>query len=217
MSKASQSKADGAGRKLNKKQLSRERSIGLLSEAAFRLFVLHGYHATTLEAIASEADLTKGAVYFYFGSKENLVLHLFEVLREEIVAPQIEAIRKSDGGMVDKVIGYIHCGANFGVDRPQKLLFMIQMGIEFGEQDNAIAKGIKRLYKDLYDELEGVVEVAQTSGDVSRDVKPKVLASMIIAVHDGMMLQYHLRRREISGPELVRHVREMLLHGLGKV
>lgn len=217
MSKLDPSAKRKTANKANKKQLSRERSIGLLSKAAFRLFVLHGYHATTLDAIASEAGLTKGAVYFYFRSKENLVLHLFEVLREEIVAPQLEAIRSSDGEVVDKVISYVHCGAHFGVERPERLLFMIQMGIEFGGQDNAIAKGVKRLYSELYDELEGVVADAQNRGTVSKAVKPQVLASMIISVHDGMMLHYNLRRREISGPELVRHVRTMLLHGLGEL
>lgn len=200
--------------KLNKKQITRERSIALLSDAAFRLFVSGGYHATTLEAIASEANLTKGAVYFYFRSKEKLVLHLFDILREEIVSPQVEAIEITNGRVLNKIISYIHVGSTFGVNRPHKLLFMIQMGIEFGEQDNAIGVGIRQLYSEVYSALETVIEEGQSRGEFSTTITSKLLSSMIIAVHDGMMLQYHLRRKEISGPDLVRQVREMLLHGL---
>ena len=59
------------GKKLNKNEISRERSMNRLIQAAFELFVIRGYHATSLEAISSKAGLTKGSVYFYFGSKEK--------------------------------------------------------------------------------------------------------------------------------------------------
>ena len=35
-----------------------------------------GYRSTDLEQIAGAADLTKGAVYFYFGSKEAVLIEL---------------------------------------------------------------------------------------------------------------------------------------------
>ncbi|GAD56926.1 hypothetical protein MBELCI_2978 [Limimaricola cinnabarinus LL-001] len=40
------------------------------------------------------------------------------------------------------------------------------------------------------------------------------MSSMVVAVHDGMMLQYNLRQGEIDGPELVKNVRKMVLSGL---
>ena len=47
------------------------------------------------------------------------------------------------------------------------------------------------------------------------DIDARSFASMIVAVHDGMMLEWHLRGAEISGPDLVKNVRRMLLHGIG--
>jgi AcrR family transcriptional regulator len=49
-----------------------------LTEAADRLFRRQGYGATTLEQIADEAGVTKGAVYSNYASKEDLFLEMFE-------------------------------------------------------------------------------------------------------------------------------------------
>ncbi len=56
------------------KAMTRER---LLSEAQ-RLFRERGYAATSLEQIAEAADVTKGAIYGHFSSKEDLLLSAIE-------------------------------------------------------------------------------------------------------------------------------------------
>jgi AcrR family transcriptional regulator len=56
------------------KALTRER---LLAEAR-RLFRERGYAATSLEQIAEAADVTKGAIYGHFSSKEDLLLSAIE-------------------------------------------------------------------------------------------------------------------------------------------
>ena len=46
-----------------------------------------GFGGATLDEVAAQADLTKGAVYDHFGSKENLLL----ALMEEYLAGQLAA------------------------------------------------------------------------------------------------------------------------------
>lgn len=59
-----------------------------LLEAAERRFFAHGYHGTTLEAIAEEAGYSKGAVYSAFESKADLFLALLDT----IIDRRLEAI-----------------------------------------------------------------------------------------------------------------------------
>jgi AcrR family transcriptional regulator len=49
-----------------------------LIDAAERLFTGHGFHATSLDAVADEAGYTKGAVYSNFASKEDLFFVVYE-------------------------------------------------------------------------------------------------------------------------------------------
>ena len=41
--------------------------------AALRCFARQGFHRTTMQDIFREADLSPGAVYSYFGSKDELI------------------------------------------------------------------------------------------------------------------------------------------------
>jgi AcrR family transcriptional regulator len=56
-----------------------------LIEAALDLFVQHGYAATRLEDVAAKAGVSKGTLYLYFGSKEEL----FKAVVQSNVVPLI--------------------------------------------------------------------------------------------------------------------------------
>ena len=49
-----------------------------LMKEARRLFTLHGFQATSLDQIAGEARLTKGAIYHHFSNKTEIYAEIFE-------------------------------------------------------------------------------------------------------------------------------------------
>jgi AcrR family transcriptional regulator len=57
---------------------SKARTRQRLLDEAERLFRERGYAATSLEQIAEAADVTKGAIYGHFSSKEDLLLSAIE-------------------------------------------------------------------------------------------------------------------------------------------
>src|SRR5215472_13813731 len=57
---------------------SKERTRQRLLAEAQRLFRERGYAATSLEQIAEAAEVTKGAIYGHFASKEDLLLSAIE-------------------------------------------------------------------------------------------------------------------------------------------
>jgi AcrR family transcriptional regulator len=58
-------------------QPPRERSEEVYA-AALRLFTEKGYHATSMQDIAAAVGLYKGSLYHYIGSKEELLVQVFE-------------------------------------------------------------------------------------------------------------------------------------------
>ena len=46
--------------------------------AAKELFLARGYAATTVDAICEKAELTKGSIYYFFDSKEDLGLAVLD-------------------------------------------------------------------------------------------------------------------------------------------
>ena len=63
---------------------SKERTRQRVLAEAQRLFRERGYAATSLEQIAEAAEVTKGAIYGHFASKEDLLLSAIEAGRDTI-------------------------------------------------------------------------------------------------------------------------------------
>lgn len=57
------------------------RREAIRNEAA-RLFAIHGYRSTTLDDIATSLNVTKGAIYYYFKSKDE-ILHAIVLVAME--------------------------------------------------------------------------------------------------------------------------------------
>ncbi len=70
-----------------------------LFDAALKLFAAQGYFATTVDQIWAEAGVSKGLVYNYFSSKEELVVAL---LKDETERMAGVAVKLSDGGPLEE-------------------------------------------------------------------------------------------------------------------
>src|SRR5687768_17616917 len=55
------------------RERKKEQTRLALKEAAIRLFVENGYTATSIEDIASAADVSRRTFFRYFGSKEGVI------------------------------------------------------------------------------------------------------------------------------------------------
>jgi AcrR family transcriptional regulator len=62
-----------------KREANRERIL----DAARTVFGARGYHGATIEEIAEEAGLSNGAIYYNFGSNEDLFLALLDERLDE--------------------------------------------------------------------------------------------------------------------------------------
>jgi AcrR family transcriptional regulator len=60
----------------------------LIIEASIKLFASKGFNATSVQEIVNECDISKGAFYLYFKSKEALLLaimkYYFEMIRDQV-------------------------------------------------------------------------------------------------------------------------------------
>ncbi|MCW2904491.1 MAG: transcriptional regulator, TetR family [Streptosporangiaceae bacterium] len=60
-----------------------EQTRTVIVETALRLFRERGYEATTMRGIATEAGVSVGNAYYYFGSKEELIQAYYDELQDE--------------------------------------------------------------------------------------------------------------------------------------
>jgi TetR/AcrR family transcriptional regulator len=75
----------------HKRERRKQDRPGELLEAALDLFVEKGFAATRVEEVALRAGVSKGTLFLYFPSKEDLFK---AVVRENVVAPWPKALPK---------------------------------------------------------------------------------------------------------------------------
>lgn len=190
---------------------SEEAPVDRICEAALELFVRKGYRATTIDEIAKRGRLTKGAVYYYFKSKAELLDEIVERVRNGYPCGIPEG-----NGPQEKLVNFFHTQAKWAIERPTNLLLMILMSVEFKETKNATKLKIDQIYADMSNAIAEIVEEGKASGVFSCSLSSKQLGAFYVAAHDGMMLEwYRGGRKPQKGIELVQALRTSMLSALG--
>ena len=199
---------------MNLKVQARRASTQRLLDSALHLFVSKGYRYTNLEQIAGDAELSKGTVFFYFGSKEAVLLELLKRVQAIVVDEALEAAEQAGPHASDRIVAFLHHQAKLGVTHRDEVLLLVLMSLEFSAQEGPVSAEIRKIYRRLYAFVERVIAQGQAAGELRSDLDRRELASIIMANHDGTFLEWYRRSGALKGTALVRALREVVLTGI---
>jgi AcrR family transcriptional regulator len=86
--------------------LKSEATRARIFEAALRVFRERGFHAATMREIAAAASVALGAAYYYFDSKNAIVMAFYAQAQEQM-APELEQILVSQHTLESRLRGLI--------------------------------------------------------------------------------------------------------------
>jgi AcrR family transcriptional regulator len=78
-------------------------TIGSIHAAARRLFAAQGFENTSIDQIAAQAGIAKGAIYHHFASKQEIFTQVLEGLQAEIAAAPIPPAAKQIADALDRI------------------------------------------------------------------------------------------------------------------
>ncbi len=157
-----------------------------LLEAAFRVFAARGYRAVRLEEVAEAAGVTKGAIYYYFDSKEDLfrraLTHRHHAIFDEIA----QALRAEHGPTSAKIRFVLRKVWQRWVEPGWGQAFRLLIGeasVEF--------PAIFRMWAEEgpirgWQLVRSLIEEGIATGEFRRDVDAEVAARLVLS---GLMLQ----------------------------
>jgi AcrR family transcriptional regulator len=201
-------------KKPNKKEGQRTASTENILVCALDLFVKNGYRATTIDVIAAKAGFTKGAIYFHFKSKDAILLRLLDQAEEFVVNPISNHLAEAGPTADAKLVKFIHTQSVLGLKRTEHVLLLILVSIEFCGAGNKIETRVKAIYRRMYTEVEQIIAQGQREGVFRTDFGSRELTTIVMAAHDGVLVEWYRRPREITGKSLASALRATLLHGL---
>ncbi len=192
----------------------RKVSVERILDAALNRFVTRGYYSTSVDDIAKDAGVTKGAVYFYFESKGAVLLALLDEIEDLIIGGLMARLKAAGPTAQDQLVAAIHSQGAIAADRSKYLILFTTALVEFSGTDDPIEHRLRQIYSRLTDTLEAVVVHGQKTGEFSAEVRARELAAIVLALEHGTLLEWYFRSEELDGAELVRAARTILLRGL---
>ncbi|MBB4104425.1 TetR family transcriptional regulator [Allorhizobium borbori] len=169
------------------KQDAEQTRIDIL-DAAEQMFCTQGVASATLEKISRAAGVTRGALYWHFKDK----LDLLRALHERSLTPEEVLIRNAATQGHDDPLGLLEQAAvdmllNFEQDERQQRMFVIMNSHAI---DDEAAAWQREVNADLFRTLAMLATQAQALGRLAPDLTPDEAAIMMIASMGGLLNEW---------------------------
>lgn len=162
--------------------------------AALRVFSRKGYAAATLEEIAREAEVTRGAIYWHFASKADLYAALIADASGRLDQVIGGALAEGGGSFVEttrrvmtRMLAYLEEDATY---RAIQSLLLLNVGAE-NEGDPGRAQQVSEL-RTKGDELAEIMRAGVAVGQFRANLEPEEAARAMLAYLNGLMFHWLL-------------------------
>jgi len=149
-------------------------------EAALVCFGQRGLHASKMDDIAAAAGLSKGAIYWHFGSKDEIFVALFDQLEKELLA-EWEDIDRGDALAALGEIGAL------SLSRILETRRLLDAWTEFLRHETSRAR-MGEIYRGSRERIAAIVRRGVSTGQI-RPSEPDLVAGMLVGLVEGLLLQ----------------------------
>jgi len=190
-----------AEQQLEKKKLARKQADKRqqIIEAAARVIVQKGIDKTSLTDIAAEAGISKGSLYYYYASKEDLIFDITETHINQISTNLFEIIEnRSENARWQDVMKILYERILQAETRGRLHLYLIQQALN---GNDLLADRFRKKYREWNELIRaGFQQLEPANQDRT------ILSSLVIAALDGFLIQSLMGLKTIEPDEFIRHL-----------
>ena len=182
-----------------------------IMQAALACFSRKGYHKTTMDDIVAESGLSKGTLYWYFKSKDELFFSLTSSFFLEM-QQDIGAIFEQHASATDKLrtLGREFASYFQEVAEFLNVFFEFYMQGTLNEQLNQLFHSMLSQYRGM---IAGIIDEGVRAGEF-HEVDADQLAIAVMAAYDGLWFYKMLMPGEVDLDRASGAFIETLLAGL---
>lgn len=183
-------------------------------EAAQRMFAELGFANASLDKVASDAGMTKGAVYWHFSSKHDLFLALLEhSLQQQLrqLPAQIEQLFMSNDpevSLAELLQAQLDC---LEQESGGSMLFL-----EFitSSRDPEIRAKLREVHGRIIDGVSAMIKEMQQKGKISAHLDPNAISLAIDALLKGYVIEWLIDPARCESKVLFQSIARLLWKGL---
>jgi len=181
----------------NKKEAQGRATYKKILMTATELFARQGYHKTTITDIAQGVNLTSGAVFHHFPSKEALLEAVVDWLARGIETYS-EYLNQAEKGSLAVAGGVVDIMCDHFRRQPEATICLAALATEFAGSKHPMEKRLKEVYHDF---IEAFSRILQNHPKVT---DARATATALIGAVQGIAVQGLLQSPERSIDELAK-------------
>jgi AcrR family transcriptional regulator len=180
-----------------------------LVEVALKLFAEKGFESTSVQDVVSAAGVTKGAMYHYFSSKDDLLAEVYtRVLRLQM--ERLDAFVQQDAPVDERIMG---AAADVVVTTLEHLDSMTVFFRSLHQLSQDKQEDVRRERRRYHEAFRGMLLEGQRSGMFRDDVDANLIVDYFFgSVHHLPM--WWKADRGLEAPDVGRAFASLLLEGL---
>jgi AcrR family transcriptional regulator len=155
-------------------------------DASAACFARNGFHRTTMQDICTEVNLSPGAVYRYFQSKEEIINAMCTRGHEGDVATIGEAMKLDS--TLDTFDELLRVFFSSGVEDREFCALMVEL-ISEARHNVMISDAVREGWTQTMEPLKELVVKAQAQGDINPELNPADVVRVMLGVYQGLVLQ----------------------------
>jgi AcrR family transcriptional regulator len=163
--------------------------------AAAELFARQGYHKTTITDIARAVQLTSGAVFHHFCSKEALLEEVVDWLARGITI-YADHLRQGGNGSLAVAEGVVDLMCEHFRRQPEATICLAALATEFAGSNHPMERRLREVYQDFVEAFSGILQGHPNVTD------PRAAAIALIGAVQGIAVQGLLQAPERNIDEL---------------
>jgi TetR/AcrR family acrAB operon transcriptional repressor len=171
-------------------------------DIAIDCFARFGYGATSIDRIAKAAGLTKGAIYYHFKDKEEL---LFEAVKNRV--SQFERSVTSELTPVQDAVAALRRVTDVCLEHATKSnhrRLIVTLMVEALETNARLSAQFREMMQRFRVFLHGIIELGQHQGTFRADVSAITAAGVYAGAVMGAEIQYYQDPQRVDLAELLR-------------
>jgi AcrR family transcriptional regulator len=177
------------------------RTRAAIQRAASELFSTKGYDETTMQEIATLADVGLGTLYGYFPSKEDVLRTILDERAEGSVGGTLEDLRQSRGA-IDRATVILRHVWDYLVENEKMSLALFALDASKPERNTSSDRSYRALLT--------VIEQGQSSGEIAR-VSPETTVKSLVSIYTWAALRLGMWQQS-EDREAVRNDLDLLTH-----
>ena len=190
-----------------------ETRIKQIVQAAIKVFTRAGFQQASMDDIVVESGLSKGALYWYFKSKDEIIVAALDYLfAGELIG--MRRLANAEGSAEERLMEF----ARLSIEEVKNMMRITPITYEFYSlafRNKTVQKSLRKYFQNAIDALVPVIEQGMAQGEFRR-VNAREAAITLGAIMEGSLLLWVFDPKMVQLDKQLESGIRLVLDGLKK-